>query len=148
MINIQQIVDTAIKQGIERFVVGVTIFIVLKILLLKRAEDDFMGGIYELPSRKVKIGETLISALHREVAEETGITINDEILYLGHFDYNSKKGTLTRQFNFLTSAVEPVNIRLQEHSNHAFVSVCELNSYLVTDSVKKVIHHGMENYII
>ena len=45
-----------------------------KILLVRRARDPGRGR-YSLPGGRVEWGETLQQALHREVAEETGLTI-------------------------------------------------------------------------
>ncbi|MFG1923254.1 NUDIX hydrolase [Cryptosporangium sp. NPDC048952] len=58
-----------------------------KILLLRRAAEDYLGGLWELPSGGVDDGETLTEALHREVYEETGLTVTAIEAYLGHFDY-------------------------------------------------------------
>ena len=54
-----RLVKEAQALGINRHVVGAIILRGSKILLLERAKDDFMGGIYELPSGKVEKGETL-----------------------------------------------------------------------------------------
>ena len=62
-----RLVKEAQALGINRYVVGAIILKGSKILLLERAKDDFMGGIYELPSGKVEKGETLTVALAREV---------------------------------------------------------------------------------
>jgi 8-oxo-dGTP diphosphatase len=88
-----------------------------RVLLLKRPADDFMGGLWELPSGKVDPGERLDTALAREVKEETGLDLAKVAAYLGHFDYTSGSGKPSRQFNFAitTSATEPVI--LTEHDD-------------------------------
>lgn len=45
-----------------------------KILLVRRARDPGRG-CYSLPGGRVEWGETLEQAVHREVAEETGLTM-------------------------------------------------------------------------
>ena len=45
-----------------------------KILLVRRARSPARGS-YSLPGGRVEFGETLHTALHREVAEETGLKI-------------------------------------------------------------------------
>lgn len=63
--------------GIQQQVVGAVIDVDDRILLLQRPTDDFRGGTWELPSGKVEPGEDLLAALHREVTEETNLTIAD-----------------------------------------------------------------------
>jgi len=65
------------EDGINRYVVGAVIQRDSSVLLLKRPKDDFMGGIYELPSGRVEDGESLDIALYREVEEETGLKIRE-----------------------------------------------------------------------
>ena len=45
-----------------------------KILLVRRARSPAKGS-YSLPGGRVEFGETLHTALHREVDEETGLKI-------------------------------------------------------------------------
>ena len=45
-----------------------------KILLVRRARSP-AKGFYSLPGGRVEFGETLHSALHREIREETGLQI-------------------------------------------------------------------------
>lgn len=131
--------EEANNQGIYRFVVGAVVWSESAVLLLERPKSDFMGGIYELPSGKVEVGESLTDALYREVLEETGITIAEIKSYLGHFDYESKRGKKTRQFNFLVAGKEPMEIVLQEHDTYAWATKDEVDSHPVTDSVKAIL---------
>ena len=72
-----ELVSDANRDGAYRLVVGAVVVNEGCVLLLKRRRDDFMGGIYELPSGRVEAGESLSQALCREVAEETGLEIKE-----------------------------------------------------------------------
>ncbi len=135
----QKLIEEAKKQGINRYVVGAVIMKDSKVLLLQRPKDDFMGGIFELPSGKVEDGEDLGTALHREVEEETGLKIKEIKKYLDHFDYESKSGKKTRQFSFVVTMEEPFEIKLEEHDSYVWASKDELQEYPVTDSVKQIL---------
>ena len=126
-------------QGIERVVAGAVIRDNGTVLLLKRAQSDYLGGIYELPSGVVEAGETLDRALRREVAEETGLEVVGIGRYLGHFDYPSGSGVLTRQLNFLVT-VRPAAIALSpEHETFAWVVQGRLAEYPVSQQVQALI---------
>ncbi|MTJ15848.1 MULTISPECIES: NUDIX domain-containing protein [unclassified Dolichospermum] len=73
-----------------------------ELLLLQRDKDEFIGGLYELPSGGVEKGETLAEALVREVREETGLEVTHIGDFVNSFDYTTKRG-LARQMNFITS---------------------------------------------
>jgi len=133
------LIKKAAAEGINRYVVGAVIVINSRVLLLQRPKDDFMGGIYELPSGKVENGESLVMVLHREVKEETGLNILKIILYIGHFDYKSKSNKKTRQFNFAVIVSDPSEIKLTEHDNYIWSKAEELNKYQVTDMVKETL---------
>ena len=137
---VSELIKKACEDEIDRFVVGGVIKKDDTILLLKRPADDFMGGIYELPSGKVEEGEDLIEALKREVKEETGLEVVDVVKYIGHFDYTSKSGKLTRQFNFLIN-VDEGEIILSEHEDYVWADKEMLKNINVTESVKKILSH-------
>ncbi|VVB60734.1 ADP-ribose pyrophosphatase [uncultured archaeon] len=136
----KMLIEEAKKQNINRYVVGAIIEKDSSVLLLKRSKDDFMGGIYEFPSGKVEGKEDLEAALFREVKEETDLKVKDIIRYLGHFDYKSKSGKKTRQFNFLVTINEPAKVRLSEHEDFAWVKKDQLQNYAVTNSVKNILY--------
>ncbi|QSB06488.1 NUDIX domain-containing protein [Natronoglycomyces albus] len=125
------------RDGIGQYVVGAVITDAQRVLLLKRPSADFMGGIWELPSGKVEPHEPLDAALAREVAEETGLELAGERTYLGHFDYTSGSGTLTRQFNWAVTPAAPGPIRLTEHEKHQWTQIT--GTMPVTEAVNEVL---------
>ena len=46
-----------------------------QILLAKRADQQHQGGLWEFPGGKVETGESVATALHRELQEELGIAV-------------------------------------------------------------------------
>lgn len=135
----KQLIEKAQETGINRYVVGAVISKDDSVLLLQRPKDDFMGGIFELPSGKMEAGETINVALFREVEEETGLQIEKIVSYLGHFDYESKSGRKTRQFNFTVTVSEPHSIKLTEHDDYAWVNSETMHNHKVTDKVVEVL---------
>ncbi|GGO59457.1 NUDIX domain-containing protein [Streptomyces lasiicapitis] len=125
--------------GITKHVVGAVISNAEgKVLLLHRAADDYLGGLWELPSGGVDASETLTEALHREVAEETGLTVTVIGAYLGHFDYLSKSGKKTRQFNFTALVThESDTVKLTEHDAHLWADRTEQER--VSSAVRSVL---------
>ncbi|RLJ02756.1 MAG: DNA mismatch repair protein MutT [Candidatus Aenigmatarchaeota archaeon] len=137
---VDRLVSQALKDSISRYVVAAVIANeCLNVLLLERPRDEFLGGIYELPSGKVEEGESLLEALYRETREETGMNIRGIKEYLGYFDYLSKSKKKTRQFNFHVEVEDISQITLSEHSSYVWVSHEDLNKYRITDNVKNVL---------
>lgn len=137
--NFENLKQYAMQEGMDRFVVGAVIEKDGKVLLLKRPMDDFMPGILEFPSGKVEMEETLLEALNREVEEETGLKIKEVTKYLNNFDYTSKSGKKTRQFNF-SIKVEDGDISLTEHDSYEWVDKEEMKEVLdISNEVRKVV---------
>lgn len=134
---LEQMSAEAISDGVQQIVVAAVLQHGGKVLLLQRPQDDFMGGIFELPSGKVELGETLDTALIREVKEETGLDVVGIREYLGSFDYASGSGKKSRQFNFAVDVSAPEPIELQEHDTYLWASLTEEPP--VTDAVKEVL---------
>ncbi len=67
-----------------------------RILIIKRSENDGIGaGIWEFPGGKIKFGETLETALSREVKEETGLSVTiEKLLYAGTFKTHENRQTV------------------------------------------------------
>lgn len=109
-----------------------------RVLLLRRPADDFMGGIYELPSGKVDPGEDLHTALVREVREETGLDITAVTAYLGSFDYLSGSGKTSRQLTFAVDVAATAPVVLTEHDEYRWHPLTQ--DAPVTDAVQSVLH--------
>ncbi|MGH8933231.1 MAG: aminotransferase class I/II-fold pyridoxal phosphate-dependent enzyme [Egibacteraceae bacterium] len=132
-----ELLALATAEGIDRLVVGAVIADSGKVLLLRRPVEDFMGGIYELPSGKVEAGESLTDALIREVKEETALTVTGITRYLGSFDYTSGSGSRTRQHNFAVTVQTPLDIVLTEHTHATWTTTAD--GYPITDAVRHLL---------
>ncbi|GAA4980516.1 NUDIX hydrolase [Kitasatospora paranensis] len=108
----------AAATGITGFVAAAVISHHGHVLLVRRNPDDYMGGLWEIPSGTVENGESILDALHRETLEETGLTIDQVTDYIGHFDYTNSRGTTTRQFNFAVTVATTEPVVLTEHDAH------------------------------
>jgi 8-oxo-dGTP diphosphatase len=122
---IKKLLDRLKVDKIQKIVVGGVIFNSKnKLLLLKRASDDFMGDLVELPSGTVDEDETILEALRREIKEETSLDIDSIDKYIGSFDYLSSSGKKTRQLNFLlTTNSSSVKLSPKEHSAYYWINI-------------------------
>ncbi|MBK5990510.1 NUDIX hydrolase [Streptomyces microflavus] len=117
----ESLLAEARRDGIEKYVVGALITDEdSRVLLLRRRPDDFLGGLWELPSGGVDPGERLVDALCREVLEETGLTVTGVTGHAGSFDYASRSGLRTRQFTFTVTVGATGPVVLTEHDGSAW----------------------------
>lgn len=141
MNNYAYLLEQAKRDGIEKNVVGAIIINEEgKILIMSRKSDDFMGGIDELPSGNMEPGEDIITALAREVKEETNCDLKEIVCYIDSFDYKSGSGKNARQYNFVIKVEKTDNIILAEHDAYLWQTVEEIiDNTNITCEVKKTI---------
>lgn len=141
MNDFDYLLEKAKEEKIEKNVVGsVIVNRQGKILIMSRKSDDFMGGIDELPSGNMEIGEDIPTALAREVKEETNCELNEILYYIDSFDYKSGSGKNARQYNFAIKVKETNNIVLTEHESYSWQTVEEIiNNPKITHEVKNTI---------
>ena len=139
---IQQLLSDSQKDGVQKLVVGAVICINNKFLLIERVLSDFMGGFVEIPSGTVETGENLLTALAREVQEETGLVVISVLEYLGSFDYRSSSGKKTRHFNFIVE-VEGGEVQLNptEHQAYYLVALSDaaFTTLNISDATKQIL---------
>lgn len=141
MNNYAYLLEQAQRNGIEKNVVGAIIINEEgKILIMSRKSDDFMGGIDELPSGNMEPGEDIITALAREVKEETNCDLKEIVCYIDSFDYKSGSGKNARQYNFVIKVEKTDNIILTERDAYLWQTVEEIiDNTNITCEVKKTI---------
>ena len=77
--------NKARNEGINKIVVGAVITNENgKILLMKRKDDDFMGGILEIPGGNAEKGEGIYEVLAREIKEETNLDLKKVMTYINY----------------------------------------------------------------
>ncbi|MBC7471699.1 MAG: NUDIX domain-containing protein [candidate division SR1 bacterium] len=139
----KEILDQCLTDGVQKIVVGAVIKHDNKSLCIKRASDDFMGELIELPSGSKDVCESLIESLKREIKEETGIDLNEEVEldYVNSFDYVSGSGKNTRQVNFLIELNEQPVVTLNplEHIEYYWLKKEELSNYNISEHTKNTI---------
>jgi 8-oxo-dGTP diphosphatase len=118
-----------------------------KVLIIQRAsDDDYMPGLWEIPSGKREPEEKTIDGVKREVEEETGIKVEvgDPI---GIFEYKVEKPDEIRsvtQICFLVKPVREVDVKLSnEHQNFVWISQSEIDKYNITDETKEIIRKAL-----
>ena len=139
---IQQLLTDSQKDGIQKLVVGAVICKNNKFLLLERVPSDSMGGFVGIPSGTVEAGEDLLTALAREVQEETGLLVTAVLEYLGSFDYRSSSGKKTRHFNFLVEvAGGEIKLSPTEHQAYYWVALSDaaFTTLNISDATKAVL---------
>ncbi len=137
--------EQAKKDGITHISTGVAILQDGKILMTRRAADDFLGGVYELPGGGVDDGETIIEGAIREVKEETGLSVSKIVSIFEGFDYSTNRKPSVRQVNFLVE-VEPGDVVLDpnEHDEFIWVNKDNIKNLNMSDDMHKCINDAFE----
>ena len=109
-------------------VVGCYVMVGDSFLVLQRNNDKTHAATWGLPAGKVEPGETKKEAMVREVAEETGLKINEAKLdfiesvavrHNGH-DINF------HMYRFNVISKPKVTLRINEHQNYKWVTINKL----------------------
>jgi A/G-specific adenine glycosylase len=82
-----------------------------KLLLMQRPQNKMLGGLWEFPGGKIKLGEPKENATTREVKEETGLTIKDP-QYLGEVkhQYSHFKASISL-FYYIIDDISSIKIK-------------------------------------
>jgi mutator protein MutT len=136
----------AAKDGVTHFATGVAVVRNAKVLVVRRAPDDHLGGWYELPGGGVDEGETFAAAAIRETLEETGLTVQETIGTIDGFDYQTPHKPKVRQINFVVH-VQPGKVKLNPHEHDRFqwVGAADVDSLKATEEIKRCLRDFFNN---
>ena len=138
--GIQDRIERAVRDGIEKIVVGAIISRDGKVLVLRRKQDDYLGGIDELPSGHVEQGESILEALRREVREETGLKVAKVHRLESQFDYLTGSRKRARQFNFVVDVSDSgETIVLSEHSAYWWAGPKEVEALNLSEKTRNAL---------
>ncbi len=117
-----------------------------EILLLRRRKDIFLGGFEDLPGGKLKPGETLLTALCREVWEETGRRVTAVLGLVGEFDY-TEGGRSLRQFTFVIEVDEgPIVLSNEEHESFRWLTGADAVQADVSYETAHIIKNWLDRF--
>lgn len=138
--DLQAVIDCALRDGIEKIVVGAIISKGGAVLVLRRKHDDYLGGMDELPSGHVEQGESVLDALRREVKEETGLTVTQVHRLDSQFDYLTGSGKKARQLNFVVDVEDSrARIALSEHSAYCWAGPEEVQALNLSEKTRNAL---------
>ena len=136
------------KKIVERIAVAGIIIQDGKVLILQRGNsDEYLPGLWEIPSGKREPSEKTIDGCKREVGKETGLEVEVGKM-VGSFKYRVEKSDETRdvtQINFLVKPIGEVKVKLSsEHKNYAWIREDEIDKYNISKETKEIIKKSFQ----
>jgi len=115
-------------------------------LLLKRSEETYLPGIWQMVTGKIEQNESAAFAVVREMKEETGLTSQEIYNVDVTMFYNQKNSQISFSSNFCayTNSKDSITLSKHEHSEYKWCSFKEALSLLAFPAQKETlsfIHH-------
>ncbi|MDA1085505.1 MAG: (deoxy)nucleoside triphosphate pyrophosphohydrolase [Verrucomicrobia bacterium] len=107
-----------------------------RILIARRAAHDSNGGKWEFPGGTVEPGESAEECVHRELQEELGIDVRI-LRFLGMAE-EPRPDCVLRLLFYQVQHVQG-EIRLVDHDQHAWVTLCELLDYEFPSADRRIV---------
>jgi 8-oxo-dGTP diphosphatase len=100
-----------------------------ELLMIKRADKEYYGGVWEIPGGRLEKGEDIFSGLKREVKEETGMEI--EILNpLKVHDFTRKDEQKIHMTTFLCRPLSHSVVLSHEHTEYSWMTLEKAKSMI------------------
>lgn len=128
---------SAQEDGVTHLATGIAAFRDGKLLLVRRAAHDFLGGNFELPGGGVDEGETIDESVRREFFEETGLTVREILGTFEGFDYVTDRKPKARQVNVLVTVEDgDVTLSPDEHDTFRWASPADYVDLPMSDKMR------------
>ncbi|NLS12288.1 8-oxo-dGTP diphosphatase MutT [Vibrio sp. SM6] len=113
------------------------------VYITKRPDDKHKGGLWEFPGGKVESGETIAKAMARELEEEIGIQVTQQIPF-EHFAFDYPDKSLT--FDFITIidfSGEPYG---REGQQGLWVEIDQLDQFAFPEANLPIVQRVMKEF--
>lgn len=107
-----------------------------KVLLLKRTKNDRFPNMWEPPGGRKEVGENLLDAVKRELHEETHLSVDGELTYLGETNFSISGANKKVNAVFFTIQIDEQEIKLTEHEKYGWFTVEEAIDLVEFDFIK------------
>ncbi|EKO3960919.1 8-oxo-dGTP diphosphatase MutT [Vibrio fluvialis] len=114
-----------------------------QIFITKRPDNLHKGGFWEFPGGKVEAGESIEQALTRELDEEIGIEVTQQVPF-EHLEYDYPEKSLKFDFMLVTAFNHQPYGR--EGQQGEWVNVAELTNYTFPEANVPVLERVLKEF--
>lgn len=117
-------------------VTAAVVFFQDKLLITQRPADKHHGGLWEFPGGKLEENESPVEALHRELDEELGLTVDQCRIYDVVYHRYDERPVLLMVYRCL--AASPT-VQHHEVADHAWILPTQLRDYPILPADKTLV---------
>lgn len=115
-----------------------------QIFITKRPDDKHKGGFWEFPGGKVELGESIAQAMVRELDEEIGIQVIEQMPF-EHLEYDYPDKSLKFDFILVTSFNgQPYG---REGQQGMWVPIDQLQSYTFPEANVPILQRVIKEFL-
>ena len=115
-----------------------------QIFITKRPDDKHKGGLWEFPGGKIEAGESIQQAIIRELDEEIGIRVTEQVLF-EHLEYDYPDKSLKFDFILVLDFVgDPYG---REGQQGQWVTIKQLSNYDFPEANVPILNRVIQEFL-